>query len=269
MALGPWSYNPSPAAALLFAILFGIATLYHIFIVFRRHVWHFLPLVVGGGFESVGYVVRYLASKDEANIALFVIQTLLILVAPALFAASIYMVLGRLILAVRAEAYTPIRPTWLTKIFVGGDVLSFVVQLAGSGLLTNNFSLGKAIILVGLVAQLTSFGLFVVTAIIFQRRLARNPTPESHTLDSRNRMQWKSIMFLLYSSSALIFVRSVFRLIEFTGSNNSAIMTSEAYLYVCDSTLMFIVLAILGYFHPSEYLRKDKGMAHLQGEELL
>lgn len=49
MALGPWSYNPSPAAALLFAILFGIATIYHIFIVFRRHVWHFLPLVVGGG----------------------------------------------------------------------------------------------------------------------------------------------------------------------------------------------------------------------------
>lgn len=59
-------------------------------------------------------------------------QTLLILVAPALFAASIYMVLGRIILLVDGEELSLIRKKWLTKIFVTGDVLSFVMQGAGT-----------------------------------------------------------------------------------------------------------------------------------------
>ena len=58
-------------------------------------------------------------------------QTLLILVAPALFAASIYMVLGRIILLVDGEQHSLIRKRWLTKIFVTGDVLSFLMQGAG------------------------------------------------------------------------------------------------------------------------------------------
>jgi len=41
------------------------------------------------------------------------------------------MVLGRLVLLLQAEKYLFIRRTWLTKIFVGGDVLSFIVQGAG------------------------------------------------------------------------------------------------------------------------------------------
>ena len=58
-------------------------------------------------------------------------QTLLLLVAPALFTASIYMVLGRLILLTDGEAFAPIRARWLTKIFVCGDTLSFLVQGGG------------------------------------------------------------------------------------------------------------------------------------------
>ena len=59
-------------------------------------------------------------------------QTLSILIAPAFFAASIYMILGRLIVLVDGESHSPIRVKWLTKIFVGGDVLSFLAQSAGT-----------------------------------------------------------------------------------------------------------------------------------------
>ena len=58
-------------------------------------------------------------------------QSLLILVAPALFAASIYMELGRIILLVEGEKHAIIKRRFLTKIFVAGDVLSFITQ--GSG----------------------------------------------------------------------------------------------------------------------------------------
>ena len=59
-------------------------------------------------------------------------QTLLLLIAPALFAASIYMELGRIIELVDGESHAMIRKRWLTKLFVCGDVLSFTLQMAGT-----------------------------------------------------------------------------------------------------------------------------------------
>lgn len=61
----------------------------------------------------------------------FVNQTSLILLAPALYAASIYMVLKRLILILDVDSYSLVRIRWLTRIFVGCDVLSFLAQGAG------------------------------------------------------------------------------------------------------------------------------------------
>lgn len=61
----------------------------------------------------------------------YVTQSVLLLVAPALFAASIYMYLGRIIRLVRGEKYSVIRVSWMTKIFVAGDVLSFLMQASG------------------------------------------------------------------------------------------------------------------------------------------
>lgn len=81
--------------------------------------------------EIVGFIGRYLSKNDIWAVGPFVMQSLLILVAPALFAASIYIILGRVILMVDGERYSLIRQKWLTKTFVAGDVLSFLMQ--GSG----------------------------------------------------------------------------------------------------------------------------------------
>lgn len=58
-------------------------------------------------------------------------QSTLLLIAPALFAASIYMELGRIIVMVKGEQFSLIRIGWMTKIFVAGDVLSFLMQASG------------------------------------------------------------------------------------------------------------------------------------------
>jgi hypothetical protein len=55
-----------------------------------------------------------------------------ILLAPALFAASIYMILGRIILLVEGQDHSIIRPQWLTKIFVFGDVICFLLLGGGA-----------------------------------------------------------------------------------------------------------------------------------------
>jgi hypothetical protein len=220
--------------------------------------------------EIAGYTTRFLATRDTNNLTFFIIQTLCILVAPALFAASIYMVLGRMILLVRGERYSPIKPSRLTALFVGGDIVTFIIQIMGSGMLSSNFSLGKTIILIGLAAQIVFFALFVALASLFHRRLSRNPTEQSLSVDARRgKKGWRGVMFDIYLSSAMIFVRSVFRFIEFTGDHDSTLQKSEAFLYVCDSTLMLGVLAVLIYYHPSEYVPGRKEIKHMQeGEEL-
>jgi hypothetical protein len=55
----------------------------------------------------------------------------LILLAPPLYAVSIYMVLGRLIVHLGAESYSIVPVRWLTIIFVTGDIIAFVMQAAG------------------------------------------------------------------------------------------------------------------------------------------
>lgn len=61
----------------------------------------------------------------------YIIQNLLILLGPAFFAASIYMVLGRLIRKLEAQHHSLVPVKWLTKIFLLGDILSILAQGGG------------------------------------------------------------------------------------------------------------------------------------------
>lgn len=55
----------------------------------------------------------------------------MLLVAPPLFAATLYMLLGRIVLALNAKSYSLVNPRWLTKVIVTSDVICFLVQLGG------------------------------------------------------------------------------------------------------------------------------------------
>ncbi|KAH8892912.1 RTA1-domain-containing protein [Thozetella sp. PMI_491] len=257
-----YGYSPSPVAALIFAALFAAATLWHIYVVVRRRTWYFIPLIVGGFLEVLGYIFRFLSHNDTDNLGKYILQTVFILIAPSLMAASIYMVLGRLIRLLRAEALAIIRPTWTTKIFVAGDVITFLVQAGGAGMLSNtsSFNTGKTIVLIGLGAQIVIFGLFVVVASVFHYRLARDESPTAIHMDQSVGIKggWRSIMYALYVASVLIFVRSIVRLAEFSQGHDGTIMTHEVYLYIFDGLLMWGVLSVLILRHPSEYVPGKK-----------
>jgi len=83
----------------------------------------------------MGYAARAKSGSESPDWTLgpYIIQSLLLLVAPALFAATIYMQLGRIIILVQGESRALVRKKWLTKIFVTGDVLSFMLQGGGMG----------------------------------------------------------------------------------------------------------------------------------------
>lgn len=43
-----YHYDPSLAASIIFAILFGLTAGWHIFLLVRNRTWYFIPVVVGG-----------------------------------------------------------------------------------------------------------------------------------------------------------------------------------------------------------------------------
>lgn len=66
--------------------------------------------------EIIGYIGRALAYNQTGELGPYIMQSVLLLLAPVLFAATLYMTLGRVITAVRGEQYSFIPPRWLTRV---------------------------------------------------------------------------------------------------------------------------------------------------------
>lgn len=207
--------------------------------------------------EATGYGGRIWSHYDPKGLPGFIIQALLILIAPALFAASIYMVLGRVIAQLDGEHHSIIRLKWLTKIFVAGDCVSFFVQSMGGGIQSAGtlqlLKVGQDIIVAGLFIQIFFFGFFVIAAVTFHVRIVRRPT----ALSASHEIPWRSNLGILYLSSGIILVRSIFRIVEYLMGNSGFLLQHEYMLYIFDTFLMLAVVSIFIWRHPAKTLPRS------------
>ncbi|KAI8960321.1 RTA1-domain-containing protein [Daldinia sp. FL1419] len=254
----PWAfyrYEPSVASAAVFSVLFGITFIIHTAQMCITRSWYLLALVVGCICECVGYIGRILSSQEDPGcwtLGPYVIQSLLILIGPTFMAASIYMILGRIIELTEGDSYALIRRRWLTKVFVAGDVVSLLFQSSGGGLMatgsSDSINIGKSLVIIGLFVQLIFFGAFVILASVFHYRMNKLPTFEA----SLPNVRWRDYLITLYLAGVMIWVRSLFRVIEYLQGNNGSLSRSEVYLYVFDAALILIAMVWMNWYHPSE-----------------
>ena len=246
-----YRYIPSLALGIVAALVFGLLTAAHIYRMFRSRSWFCIPFIVGGLFETIGYIGRVLSHSDNEALTPYIIQSLLILLAPALYAASIYMTLGRIIMAVRAPHHSIIPIRWQTRLFVCGDVLAFLTQMSGGGIQASgnlsSFHTGEKIILAGLFLQIVFFGFFVACSAVFHVRCVRRPTPAS----SNPKTGWQKMVVMLYTVSGLILLRSVFRVVEYAQGNNGPLLRHEWPIYAFDAVLMALTMLIFLIWYPS------------------
>jgi hypothetical protein len=59
-------------------------------------------------------------------------------------------------------------------------------------------------------------------------------------------------MVALYTSSILILIRSVFRVVEYIQGEDGYLLSKEVYLYALDAALMVVVMVLFNVFHPSQ-----------------
>ncbi|CEI67826.1 hypothetical protein FVEN_g9626 [Fusarium venenatum] len=248
-----YRFVPSKEANIVFVVLFAMTTLLHTLQLWRTRTWYLIPLVFGGVCEIIGYVGRVLNANENPGcwtMGPYIMQNVLILIAPALFAASIYMILGRIILLTDGEQYSLIKKRWLTKLFVFGDVASLLLQSSASSLMAveDLNKIGEKVIVGGLFVQLFFFSCFILVSAIFHVRMRHGPTPRS----VESSVRWQTYLTTLYFTGTLIWIRSLFRVIEFIEGNDGHLMRSETWVFVFDGMLMLVVLFWMNWFHPGE-----------------
>lgn len=201
---------------------------------------------------TAGYVFRYLSARSPSSIMLYSGQSIFIILPPSLYAATIYMIYGRIVLFVNAPSASIIPPRLVTKIFVGGDVVSFFMQAGGGGMMAqaSTNALGQKIIVIGLLAQLLFFSFFLIIAITFELRMRSHP--KSFDIPARGKKSWHQLLILLFAAAALIVGRCVYRVVEFTQGSSGALMGHEIYMYVADTAPMFLVQIMFHIVHAGD-----------------
>ncbi|KAB8302987.1 hypothetical protein EYC80_006296 [Monilinia laxa] len=260
-----WNYVPSMTAAVIFIILFIATSGLNSWRMFKTKAWFCIPFTLGCFMEIIAYIGRAKAVSNTGKLLPYILQSLFTLVAPAMFAASVYMTLSRIMRHVNGEHHSLIRITWLTKIFVIGDILSFMVQGGSAGLMfdSSTMKLGEKIVLVGLFIQIISFGLFFITALIFERRMRKAATAEPLTIKAK----WMHYLYALYTMSVLIMVRSIFRVVEYAAGQTGYPLKHEWTLYIFDSVPMFIVTLIFFIWYPSQLQVRPGAISSTGNEE--
>jgi len=261
-----WYYTPSTAAAGVFTTIFILLTAYHTFRLVQHRTWFCVPFVIGGAFEIIGYIARAVAHNNTDSIPVYTIQSLLLLLAPILFAASIYMILGRLIRVLDGQSHSLIGTNWITRIFVGGDVLCFMTQGAGGGLLSQaktkkDMNTDNNIILGGLILQVVVFCFFVAVAVVFHLRMRKRPT-QAAISGPLGGAKWSRLLIGLYITSVMIAVRNLFRVIEYGLGFGNYLMSHEVFLYVFDGLLMIVVLVVCVMWYDPEISKGKKSRKH-------
>ncbi|OGM47229.1 hypothetical protein ABOM_003982 [Aspergillus bombycis] len=285
-----YHYNPSFPAAVCFAVGFGASAAIHTWQACRTRTKFMAAFIIGAirevelfpeterthtdlvviwyAVESLGYIARMVSAKQtpDWSVGPYALQSLLLLLAPPLLAASIYTILGRIMHLVKGENRSPIQPTRLTRIFVSGDVLSFLIQSGGGAILAqaqtaSKVHLGERVIIVGLFVQVIFFSVFMAVSVLFHWNLHRDPTAQTlarSATKGRAIPSWKLCLFLLYATSILIMVRSIYRVAEYVQGSTGYLQSHEAFLYVFDAALMLIVCGIFNVWYPGILLEAEE-----------
>ncbi|KAF2849118.1 RTA1 like protein [Plenodomus tracheiphilus IPT5] len=259
-----WPYTPTIAAGAICAVIMGILFSIHTYRLIINRTWFCIPFVVGALCETIGYAARAAAHTNTLAKTPYIIQSTLLLLAPILFAASIYMILGRLMSRTESTSLSLIRASWVTKIFVGGDILCFFVQAGGAGILVSaddsaGFKRGENVILGGLMLQILIFAFFVLVAGVWHARLNRVPTAAASELPA-----WGRYMWFLYGASLCITIRNVCRVVEYALGKDGYLRTHEWPIHVYDFLPMMVTLMLcVAWYDPNI---KPKGKRDIEFE---
>jgi hypothetical protein len=255
-----WAYSPSISAAIAFSVLFGILGVAQtaLAIIYRKgFCW---VMIMATGWELTAFVTRAIAAHNQQSVALSFVSNIFFLLAPLWLNAFAYMAAGRMIWTFHPEQKIwKVKAVSIGKYFVWLDILSFLIQVTG-GLMLNpgnsasTMKLGKNVYMTGVGIQQLFIILFLALIVKFHMDLIQM---EKTGQPLRNQGKWKWLTYALYAALALISMRIIFRLIEFSAGADvsNPLPYREIYPLVLDAFPMVTAITILTVIHPGMVLK--------------
>ncbi|KAI9467556.1 RTA-like protein, partial [Coemansia mojavensis] len=239
------------AAAVVFAALAVILVVQSINTMAARWVYILVGTAIA---ESLGYVFRAICI-DHASLGLFICMNLFLLLPPNALALFNYKAIGEVVRksGIRSHRFW-LRPRFIVWFYFASDIFSFLLQSTGASMTAqeDTADTGKWICIGGLAIQLaflTSFSGIIIAVM-------RNPlyTVDKSPRDEDSRSAKRRVMMIMVVTTALLYVRSVYRLIEFIDGYGGKIYSAEWAFWVFDTVailgmfLVYILFVIVAYF---------------------
>ncbi|KAJ5721611.1 uncharacterized protein N7483_009545 [Penicillium malachiteum] len=255
-------YKPSHVLPAVFAVLVGISMLLHIFQNFYYRFWRITFFVSwGGALFTTGWILRCISSHHPGNMNLYIAQSVFIYLAPPVYSAAAYNLVGRLMNYAPMHAVLNPNRVLIFFVYVGAAVESITVagaaRTAAAGSDLNQYKSGGILIAAGLVLQSVVECLVVTIVVTFHRRVSRaGATPRNV----------KTVCYTLYGTSTFVLLRCVFRAVEAfetigkvgCSENCGPVLSNEWYLYAFELGPMMIFTYWLNLLHPGRFLPREK-----------
>ncbi|KAL2809129.1 hypothetical protein BJX63DRAFT_371445 [Aspergillus granulosus] len=289
-----WSlyvYAPNKIAPIIFAVLYGLSTVGHVWQCYLYKCFRLLGLhPLCGILFTLGYALReygsfnYLYREEEMTVLItFVLSQVFIYICPPLLELANYHVLGRIFYYVPYHAPLPASRVLSTfgVLMLGVETLNGLgVSLASNPSSSHTTQdLGSHLTIAALSMQFAVILIFVVLAGVFHYRCFKARI-RTHVVIVPLRT--------LYISMTLILIRCIYRLVEHMGSTAidvddiealralTPVLRYEWFFYVFEATLMLVNSVLWNIWNPGRYLPRSyrvylskDGQTEVEGEEVV
>ncbi|KAJ7747832.1 RTA1-domain-containing protein, partial [Mycena metata] len=255
-----YGYIPHEYVAIIFIVLFGISTILHIGQATYYRMWWLLPTACLCGIgELVGWSGRLWSSFSPSFSNPFMMQITSTIISPTPLIAVNFILLSWIVTRL-GSCYSRLTPIWYTIIFVSCDILALVIQGAGGGIASSSTTLsganlGANIMLAGIVFQFVAIITYSALAADVLRRYHKD-LPVRRTPNDRGLMdgKLKTMIAALAFSTLVLFIRSIYRIIELANGWHGHIIHTEVYFNVLDGGMVVLAIFTINFAHPGRLL---------------
>lgn len=215
----------------------------------------------GGLLFTIGWILRCISSYHTGNENLYIAQAVFIYLAPPVYSAAAYNIVGRLMNYLPMHAVFHPDRVLLVFVYAGAAVESITVAGAAKNAAAGNdlgqYKSGGVLIAAGLILQAVVEGMVIaVVAIVHTRAAKAGPVPRNVTI----------LCTTLYGTSTFVLLRCIFRTVESfeifgnlgCTENCGPILSNEWYLFAFELGPMLIFTFWLNLLHPGRYLPRNK-----------
>ncbi|KAI9357107.1 RTA1 like protein-domain-containing protein [Pilaira anomala] len=249
---------PSVPLASVSLAVFALFALGFTYYIYRKKSSRFLYILPFTALMEVGgYAMRIVCAVDYTDLGRFLGSTVLLLLAPNALCLVNYKAIGEVIRLsnVKSKKFW-LRTRFVTWFFFSSDILAFVLQGGGSSMQTSIKAMktGQAITLIGLAIQLFFLACFACISIYVHR----SPKYQFRTQSNPNPM--KKLFLCLYITLGFLYIRSIYRVLEYAYGYTGPIARSEWAFYVFDTLMIFFSFVTYAVFYLGDCLPKTNEM---------